>query len=153
MDTIPASSAGVHVMLEDAEPSLARSTDGVGNVLLTNVAVSSQPPNAVAALRRTVQVGRADLAAFEAAMRGVRAGSIDVHATDDGCNKSPLILLAASYRKLEDVQYFLSHGVDINAANPHNSTALSYAAEQGWEAGVRFLLDNGADASIIDGGW
>ena len=48
----------------------------------------------------------------------------------------------------EVLQKILHHGVDVNAVNRHNDTALVLACGSGQEESVKLLLDNGADPNI-----
>ena len=55
--------------------------------------------------------------------------------------------------QLKVAQQFLDFGVDINACPNRGATALHEAAYQGNLSIVRFLLQNGADQTLVDRQW
>ena len=57
---------------------------------------------------------------------------------------------ARNYRCSEILQAIVSHGVDVNATNNKNATALLIACEKGNKNTINVLLNAGADPNITD---
>lgn len=58
---------------------------------------------------------------------------------------TPLMWVASSHHeRVEDLQFLLDHGAEVNAQSDFGSTALVYASEVGFIQITRILLDNGA---------
>ena len=57
---------------------------------------------------------------------------------------------AQNYRCTEILQAIISHGVDVNATNKYNITALMKACHNGNLAGINVLLNAAADIKIVD---
>ena len=56
----------------------------------------------------------------------------------------------AAYGEMSAVSQMLSEGIDVNARNHHEETALIAAADAGQTELVRFLLERGADVNAAD---
>ena len=59
---------------------------------------------------------------------------------------------ARNYQCADVLQTIISHGIDVNAANEENVTALMIACENGNKDAINVLLNAGADPSIADDG-
>ena len=57
---------------------------------------------------------------------------------------------ARSYCSTEVLQAIISHGIDVNATNKKNVTALMIACEEGKKDAINVLLNAGADPNIAD---
>ena len=63
---------------------------------------------------------------------------------------TPLIMVSKMWERVEDVQFLLSHGAEVNACDDEGCTALMHASQEGFIQTVRILLDNGADVNMHD---
>ena len=72
--------------------------------------------------------------------------------------KTPLILVTLGggrritdiHERVEDVQFLLNHGAEVNACDDEGCTALMYASRRGSIQLVQILLDNGAHLEAQD---
>jgi ankyrin repeat protein len=61
----------------------------------------------------------------------------------------PVISLAASTLRKEDLEPILDRGADVNATCDKGTTALINCAAAGDDDGLEFLLQHGADVHIV----
>ena len=86
-------------------------------------------------------------------MRKLILEGAHINSKDEESGQTPLILVTLGegrrildiHERVEDVQFLLSHGAEINACDDEGCTALLHASRMGFMQIVRILLDNGAD--------
>ena len=73
-----------------------------------------------------------------------------VNEKDKKYGETPLIIATntAKQERVEDVQFLVNHGAEVNAQDDNGYTALMYASQAGFIQIMRILLDNGAAIDI-----
>ena len=91
-------------------------------------------------------------------MRKLILEGAHVNSRDENSGQTPLIRVILGkmrrisdvHQHLEDVQFLLNHGAEINACDDEGCTALIHASRTGFTTIVRTLLDSGADLEAQD---
>jgi uncharacterized protein len=129
------------------------------------------PKDNTTALFRAIYIGRPDIAL----MLLDRSRNVNVEAENDGGTPllwaagldspelvqrlvekgadihAPGVLQSAAFKsRLQNIEFLVSKGADINARNRYGSTCLHVAAGQGRKDDVKWLLDHAADP-LLDG--
>lgn len=90
-------------------------------------------------------IGRGDVARVRALLEEDPARVADVNEL----GKQPL-QYAAMYKQLDAMEALVAAGADVNAADGTGMTALQMAVFKGWEEGVVWLIEHGADLEQRD---
>jgi len=94
---------------------------------------------------------------LERQLTGVNVGARDGEFADPRsqkpngtCSPEKNIWQAAAQGDFATIEFWLSHGADVNATDDLDSTPLLYAAQSGHARLVRFLIEQGADVNETD---
>jgi hypothetical protein len=125
----------------------------------TSLAGANNPPNRAPAAIDPSAKGIIDPLAHEEFFSAIRMGNLEVvkslidrkqvdpdFTLDKG--STPLIVASASGR-IKVVEYLLRRRVNINAQDPHGTTALMWAVFKGHRDVAKYLIAKGADTKVI----